>query len=103
MRTALTTLKIAVLAPIPRAGARTATKVRPRVRKSIRRPKRTSWRMWSMVGSPDRGRFGTLDGGQSQPSGNQETQLDLFLAYAKEPKAYPAFQAHFRKSPTAAA
>jgi hypothetical protein len=39
MRTALTTLKIAVLAPIPRARARTATKVRPRLRKSIRRPK----------------------------------------------------------------
>jgi len=65
MRTALTTLKIAVLAPIPRARARTATKVRPRLRKSIRRPKRTSWRMWSMVRPPDRGRFGRLDDGKS--------------------------------------
>jgi hypothetical protein len=41
-RTAWTTLKIAVLAPMPRARVRTATRVKPGLLVSIRAPKRTS-------------------------------------------------------------
>src|SRR5215469_309645 len=45
-RTALTTLKIAVLPPIPRASAAVASAVTPGLRASIRKPKRMSWSIW---------------------------------------------------------
>src|SRR5215469_13459561 len=45
-RTALTTLKIAVLPPMPRARAIVASAVTPGLRASIRRPRRRSFHIW---------------------------------------------------------
>src|ERR1700682_5556072 len=50
-RVAYTTLKMAVLAPIPRMSARRATEVKPGFLSSSRRPKRTLRAKFAMPGS----------------------------------------------------
>src|SRR2546423_8114154 len=53
-RTPLTRLKIAVLAPMPRASAQIATTLNPLVFSSIRAPKPRSWKNVSILSASER-------------------------------------------------
>src|SRR5580698_8235455 len=65
-RTALTTEKMAVLAPMPRASVRMATSEKPGLLRRLRRPYFRFWRSESMDTPRVRLRIGALDGGERE-------------------------------------